>query len=242
MIRSMLAPGLVLLLAGTAIAQPKNAQKAAEKKAKELTIKEFEEQKFMLREQEKMLVRNLEVRFDFIINNLDPKEIHKQLEEGAKIVRHVREVIGIGEFDYGGNRQAAEKSLEAAESHIKSLIEKGDNLEQRKKAAVSLLESHSHVKKALTYSIKKYGLSVENEIKQGDEPESRATANRHLAESLPKIELTYHLLSAVNHEIKDYQQERNELSKKRDDAINHVRVQISAKIKQIDVQIKALKK
>jgi hypothetical protein len=243
MTRHILTLCFAFFTAESITAQPKNApQKAEEKKTKEVMIKELEEQKHQLHEQEKTALKTLDARYDYIIKNLDPKEIHRQLVEGAKLVHRVHEVIGIGDFDYGGHRHAAQKSLEAAEGHIHAMIAHDDTIEQRKKTAEGLLEAHTNVKKAVAFSVEKYGLGVGVGVKQANEPEPRAAANRQLVEELPKIELTYHLVAAVDHEIKDYQVEKKELSKKRDDAKHQVREQTSTQIKQIEGQIKALKK
>ena len=43
------------------------------------------------------------------------------------------------------------------------------------------------------------------------EMERRADEDQHLTKALPKIEMAHHLLMAVDHEIKDYQQEKHDL-------------------------------
>jgi hypothetical protein len=161
------------------------------------------------------------------------------MEEGVKILKHVHEVISIGDFDYGSHRREAQGSVSAAKEHLEEAL-KHDTPEQRGKAAEHLEAAHVNVKKALAFSIEKYGL---NDVKkEGGEPETRAAANRQLVEELPKIEFTYHLLRAVDHEIKDYKQEKKDQLKKRDEAKHQLKEQVAAQVKPIDEQIKALKK
>jgi len=207
--RPLLTISLVCFLASGAIAQPKqnNPQKAEEKKTKEVLIKELDEAKKALHSHEKATLQNLDARAEFIVKHLDPKLILQHLETAAVHVKQTHELISVGEFDYGGNRGAAQKSLELAEHHLHETI-KHNSHEQRKLAAEHVLAAHTNVQKALAFSIEKYGLGANTTVKPTTEPESRAAANRQLSAALPNIEFTYHLLAATDHEIKDYHEEK----------------------------------
>jgi hypothetical protein len=250
MIRSMLTLSFTFVIGAWAVADPMNpppkggekaAEKAAAKKTKEVMIKELEAEKHTLHEMEKTQLHMLDVRAEEIIKYLDPKEIHRQMEEAARVVRHTHEIISIGAFDYGGNRAASQHSLEAAEHHIHEAIKHNTHVE-RAKAAEHLLVAHTDVNKALVFSIKKYGLGPVVAIQPKNEPESRAAANRQLYEALPRIEFAHHLLAATDHEIKDWNLEKIQVHKNRDLAKQKLREQTALQIKQIDAQIKALKK
>jgi hypothetical protein len=113
---------------------------------------------------------------------------------------------------------------------------------ERAMAGEHLLAAHTNVKKALVFSIEKYGLGVSTAVKPGNEPESRAAANVQLSEALPKIEFAYHLMAATDHEVKDWNLEKKQVQKNRDMAKKQVKEQVALKVKEIDAQIKALKK
>jgi hypothetical protein len=259
MIRSMLTLSLLFVLASWANAEPPKHpnQTAAEKKAKEALIKqnkealikqkefqirELESKKPEVREREKIEHHILDERFHNILKYIDPKEIHNQLIEGERIARHVREVISIGDYDYGGHRIAAIKHLEHAEHQLHEAVLHPGVLAERAKAMANVLDAHTHVKKALEYSIVKYGLGVDTALKAPTEPESRAAVNRQLAVELPKIEFTYYLLVAVNHEIKDYEIEKRELLNRLNAEKHNVTERINGVIKAIDHEIGLLHK
>ena len=243
MIRTLMVLSLIFLAATWANAQPKSnaPQKAAEKKTKEMLIKELEEEKKVLHLQEKATLHNLDARADYIIKYLDPKLVGQQMEATAKLVREVHDVISVGEFDYGGHRGAAQKSLDLAEHHLHEAI-KFNSHEQRKLAAEHLIVAHRDVNKALVYSVEKYGLGTNTAVKSPTEPETRAAANRQLSVALPNIEFTYHLLAATDHEITDYNKEKRTILSNRDGAKKQVKEQVALQIKGIDAEIKALRK
>jgi len=243
MSRALLALSFVFLFGGLANAQPKPnpQQKEAVKKTKEVLIKELEEAKKVLHVQETAALKNLDARAEYIIKYLDPKALPAQLETSITLVKETHDVISIGEFDYGGNRHAAQKSLDAALHHLKETVVHNTH-EQRKLAAEHLLAAHTDVKKALVYSVEKYGLGVATATKPTTEPESRAAANRQLTAALPNIELTYYLLAAMDHEIKDFNAEKKIIHKNRDEAKKVVKAEVAVKIKEIDAEIKALRK
>ena len=74
------------------------------------------------------------------------------------------------------------------------------------------------------------------------ELERRAAENRHLMEELPKIEMAYHLLGAVDHEIEDFDAEKAKIDRKREAAKKEIREQFEAKRKELEQQLKTLKK
>ncbi len=243
MIRSLFAVSIVFLIGTCANAQPKpNPHQNAEvKKTKEVLIKELEVAKKALHVQETAVLKNLDARAEFIIKYFDPKLLPQQLEVAVTLVKEAREVISVGDFDYGGNRGVAQKSLDAAEHHLKETVVHNTH-EQRKLAAEHLLVAHTDVNKALKYSVEKYGLGSNTAKQPVGEPESRAAANRQLAAALPNIEFTYHLLAAMDHEIKDYNLEKKVILKSRDEAKKIVKAEIALKIKEIDAEIKVLRK
>jgi len=229
---------LSLLVLVVLPASPAVAQKGLTKKEKEAKIKALEGLIHQMHEQEKATQKQIDHRYDHIIRNLDPKEIHHQMEEAVKVLRHVHEVITTGDFDYGGHRHAAQESTKAAEHQLEKAL-KHDTAEERAKASKDLLAAHTDINKALRYSVEKYGLGTGRET---GEPESRAAANRQLTESIAKIELAHHLLAAVGREITDYKQEKHDLLKQRDAEKKMVHEQYAANVKPLAEEIKALKK
>jgi hypothetical protein len=228
-----------LLALAAVIAGPALAEKGGEKKkAKEVEIKALEEQIHQLREQEKAALKGLDEHYDLIIRSIEPKEVHGQLASILVVLQNVHQIISIGDFDYGGNRHAAQESVKHAEQHVEAAL-KHDTPDERHDTAESLQHAFVDVEKALTFSIEKYGTGAG---KDKGEPESRAAANAQLAAELPKIKLAYQILSAVDHEIKDFKEERHILREKRDAEKHELKEQIGAKVKGLEEEIKALKK
>jgi hypothetical protein len=187
-----------------------------------------------LEREEREAMRRIDERFHHVLHNLDPKQVRHQLGEALKTLRHVHAIISEGNFNYGGNRHAAQVAVAAAERQLKRALEH-DTHEERVRAAKDLQVAHRDVEKALAFSLKKYGLG--NSKTQTGEPETRAAANRQLVESLGMIDNTYHLLSAVDHEIKDYEVERREYLRKKDEVKRVVHAEFEAKIRQLREEI-----
>jgi hypothetical protein len=187
-----------------------------------------------LEREEKEAMNRIDERFHYVIHNLEPKQVRHQLDEALKSLRHVHAIISEGNFNYGGNRRAAQIAVAAAERQLKRALEH-DTHEERSRAARDLQAAHRDVSKALDFSLKKYGLG--NGKPERGEPETRAAANRQLVESLGTIENTHHLLSAVDHEIKDYEVERREYLKKKDEVKRKVHGEFEAKRKQLSEEI-----
>jgi len=222
--------------AGPAGAGPKDPP--AVKAQKAAAIKVLEQEIRMLRAQETMGLKTLDARYNFITRYLAPHEVHQQMEAVALVLHNVHETLTIGNFDYGGNRKAALASVEVAEHHVRNAL-RINTFEERALAAKQLQVAHVDLNKAVEYSLKKYGLGTGKET---GEAETRATANRQLADSDQKIEFTYFLLTAVNHEITDFQVEKRNLLAQRELDKKVMRQQVALQIKQLEGQIKALRK
>ncbi|HJT75945.1 MAG TPA: hypothetical protein VJ739_01985 [Gemmataceae bacterium] len=230
---------LALLAAAALIAGPAFADKGADKKAKQAQIKQLEGQIHQAKEQEKAALKAIDQRYERLIRSMEPKAVHQQLGEALQVVRQAHGVISVGDFDYGGHRGAAQHSLKAAEHQLDRALHH-DTAAERARAAHDLEAAHEDVSKALAYSLRKYGLG--NGRKDGGEPETRAAANRQLQESVSKMEFAHHLLAAVDHEIKDYKEEKKALRHKRDAEKRTAKEQHAAQVKQLEQQIRALKK
>src|SRR5450755_3873799 len=90
-----LVRSFALLALAAVVASPAFAdKKEAEKKAKEAQIKALEGQTHQLHEQEKAALKGIDERYNHIIRNMDPKEIHHQLEEILVVMHQVREDLG----------------------------------------------------------------------------------------------------------------------------------------------------
>jgi hypothetical protein len=237
MIRSVLIAMLVLLSSGVSFADNKAKIKALNEQIQQVRQKADAQEKTLdvesreamgmigkleahekaaraqLEGEEKKRLTRIDEIYDHVIRNLDPKQVHLQMHEGLKTLRRVHEVISVGDFDYGGHRAAAQSAVAAAEKQLK-LAEEHFKPEEMVKAGKDLEAAYRDIEKALAYSVQKYGLG---NGPKGGEPETRATANRELFESLSVIENTHHLLRAVDHEIKDFEHEKRELLKRRDE-------------------------
>ena len=232
-----------LLALATLIAGPAFAEKGGGKK-KEAEIKALEEQVHQLRDQEKAALKALDVRFAHIIRNMDPKEIHNQLEEILGVLHQVRDLLSLHDngkpdhLNYNDDRAKAGKSIERAHHQVEEALHH-DTAEERTKAAHDIGEVHEDLSKALAFS-QAHPAAVDGTDKK--EMERRADEDQHLTEALPKIEMAHHLLMAVDHEIKDYQQEKHDLRAKRDAQKEQTKEQLRSQIKALEEQIAALKK
>lgn len=160
----------------------KKAKEEAIKKQKAATIKVLEEQIRQLRHNEFESMKHIDGRYDYIIRNFSPGEIHRQLEESVHVLHDAYEILGDRNYDYGGHRVAAQESVKAAENHLGQVL-KHNTPEERGLAAKDLEVAHEDIKKALVYSVKKYGIDQVSPGNTANEKESRATANWHLRES-----------------------------------------------------------
>jgi hypothetical protein len=186
-----------------------------------------------LEAEEKAAMKRIDERFHYIIEHLDRKHVRQELEALRRTVHEVHEVLTVGDFDYGGNRIAARRSLSAAERRLGEALEH-DNFDNRAHAAKDLRVAAVDLEKALNYSISKYGLGTG--VAKG-EPESRAAANVQMANSFVVIEKGHHWLAAIDHEIKDVEFEKRELLKKRDVVKRQTHEEFQAKIKLLGSEI-----
>ena len=155
------------------------------------------------------------------------------MEEALKTLRHVHEIVSIGNFDYGGHRKAAQDSIKAAEHQLRWALDH-DTYEERAKAARDLHAAHRDLERCLAYSGNRYGFG---NGKPGRQARDAPAANRQLANAMPVIENTHHLLMAVDHEIKDYEHEKRELLKKRDEIKRKVHEEFHARIHNLSKEI-----
>jgi hypothetical protein len=228
---------LALLALATLIAGPAFAGKGPDKKAKEAEIKALEEQLHQLHEQEKAALKGIDERYNHIIRHLDPKEVHRQLEEILVVMRQVREDLGHADnLNFGGNRLRARESAEQAEHQLEKAL-KHDTPEERAITAHDIKAVHEDIVKGLAFS-------EEHPLAGGgpDELQRRAIANKRLVDALPVILQAHHLLVAVDHEIKDYKEEKHTLNKRREFEKKETKEQFHAKAKEIEEKIKSLKK
>jgi hypothetical protein len=230
-----------LLIVATAIACPAFAAKPGKdaKKAGEIAIKALEEQIHDLRGQEKAAVKGLDERYEHLIKSMDPKEIHGQLEEILVLLRQVNVDLGRADnLNYGGHRAAARESIERADHQIDRALHH-DTAEERTKAAHDIGAVHEDLGKALEFS-------AEHPLDGKGIPQvelaKRIAENRRLVDALPRIELAHHVLMAVDHEIKDYKEEKKVLHEKHKAAEKELKEQFHAKIKALEQEIKTLKK
>jgi len=220
------------------VASPAQAQQKAQDKKTQ--IEALKAQIKQLRESEKPALKQIDVKYEHILKYLDPKQVRGQLEEGVKVLRHVHEVISEGDFDYGGHRKAAQESVRAAEHQLEHAAHHHESWEARKRAAEDLRHAHEDLSKALRFSLEKYGANPTN-VPQG-EPESRAAANQQLVGAIGQIELTHHLLTAVDHEIRDWKEARKHLNEQREQEKHALKEQIKSTVKQLEAQIKMIEK
>jgi hypothetical protein len=249
-VRSIILLALALLIAIPAFAdKAADQKKEAEKRAKEAKVKAVEEKIHHLHDHEKSALKGIDERYAHTIRSLDPKEVHHQLEEILVELRKVQDSLpvehnplqddGIRDgLDYGGYRIKAHASIEKADHQVERAL-KHDTPEERGKAAHDIGAVHEDLNAALIFS-REHPLDGHGKTK--DELERRAVENQRLTDALPQIEQAHHLLSAVDHEIKDYDKEKNDLRKKRDQEKKETRERIQGKIKQLEEQLNALKK
>lgn len=235
---------LLALLALTALpAGPAFAGKE-DKKAKEAEIKALEEQIRDLQQQEKGVLKGIDARFEYILRCMDPKEIHRQLEEILVVLREVSRLLTVNNnftpdhLNYDGYRHKAHESIERADQQIEKALAH-DTAEERARAAHDIGVVREDVLKALTFSLE-HPADVDGTSKE--ELERRAEENKRLKEALPRIEEAHHLLMAVDHEIADYKEEKAEVIRKRDGEKKEVKDQFHAKYKELEEKIAALKK
>ena len=224
------------LVLAAVIVCPAFAAKDA-KKAGEAAIKGLEQQIHEQRVQEKAALKALDAQYEHVIKSIDPKEVHTQLAEILVVLHQVREDLGhADDLNFGGNRVHARESAENAEHQVERAL-KHDTWEERAKAAHDIGAIHEDLVKGLAFS-------AEHPLagKGADELARRAVANQRLVDAEPRIALAYHVLVAVDHEIKDYKEEKKVLHEKHEAARKELKEQFHVKIKELEEQLKALKK
>jgi hypothetical protein len=168
---------------------------------------------------------------------MDPKGIHTQFEETLVVLHQVREDLGhADDLNFGGNRVHARESAENAEHQVERAL-RHDAWEERAKAAHDIGAIHEDLVKGLAFS-------VEHPLagKGPEELQRRAVANQRLVDAEPRIALAHHVLMAVDHEITDYKAEKAALHAKHEAARKELKEQFHVKIKELEEQLKALKK
>ncbi len=231
-----LVRSLALLTLAIVAACPAFAAKDA-KKAGDIAIKALEDQIHDLRGQEKAALTSLDERFDYIAGVMDPKGIHTQLEEILVVLRQVKEDLGrADDLNFGGNRVHARESTEKAEHQVERALEH-DTAEDRAKAANHIGAVHDDLVKGLAFS-------AEHPLagKGADELQRRAVANQRLIDAAPRIALAHYVLAAVDHEITDWKAEKKALHEKHEAERKETKEQFHDKIKDLEEQLKALKK
>ncbi len=189
-----------------------------------------------LEHEEREALKHIDERFDHIIRHLDPKEVHHQLEEALHTLRHIRETMppsGKDDLNYDGLRAAAHRRIEAAEHQLRRTLEH-DTHEERAKAARDIHDAHVDIEKALSYSLKKHAAGGKT---TPEKEKQYAAVNQLLQQDLPMLDRTHHLLMAVDHEIKDYEHEKRELRRKRDEIKKQVHEDFHARIQHLDKEI-----
>jgi hypothetical protein len=237
----LLVHSFALLTLAAVTAGPALAGKGLTRKQKDEKIKVLEGKINQLQGQRVAAVKSIDAHYGNIIRSLEPKEVQTQLKETLVVLRQLNDGLFLRQdgLDYGGNRVKARASIEQADHQIEKAL-KHDAAEERAKAAHDVGVVYEDLGAALAFS-KEHPLDGQGSAK--GELERRAVENEKLmTESLPKIEQAHHLLLAVDHEIKDYSEEKNALRQKRDNEKNKTRQQFNAQIKNLQDEINVLKK
>jgi hypothetical protein len=185
-------------------------------------------QRARLENEERVALKRIDERFDHILHNLAPKHVHAQLETALKTTHIAKQALEQGDWDFGGNRAAARRSLGAADRQLEWTLAH-DTHEERVKAARDLEAAHVDLDKALAYVATKFA--------SGGMPPGQLVATQQLTEAIPIIDNTHHLLRYVDHEIKDFDHEKRELLKRRDAEKHKVHEAFAAKIKQLGAEV-----
>ncbi len=233
-----------LLALTTLIVSPAFARSGEKKAQKEAEIKSLEEQIHKLREEEKHALKALDENYEKFVHNSDPKEIHSQLERILGVLHQVRDLLSLHDngtsdhLNYDNYRHKAHESIEKAEHQVQRALDH-DTWQERRKAGEDIHAVHEDLRKALEFS-KDHPDAIDGKSKE--DLERRATENQHLTEALPKIEEAHQLLTSVDHEVKDFEQEKHNLRAKRDADKEQTKKQFADQIKPLEEQLKKLKK
>jgi hypothetical protein len=146
-----LARSLALIALTTAAASPAFAAKDA-KQIGDIVIKALEDQIHDLRGQEKAALNALDERDDYVLSVMDPKGIHKELEETLVVLRRVKEDLGrADDLNLGGYRAHIQEATEKAERQVDRALQH-ETAEERAKAANDLGAVHDDLAKGLAFS------------------------------------------------------------------------------------------
>jgi len=178
-------------------------------------------------QQVKVAVKQIEQRFEHIISNMEPKQVAEQMKQSLQALQKVKEVWKGANPDYGGYWKAAQDTVNAAEVQLK-LAGKNETPPARAAAGRDLGLAHHALERALDYSRKHYGPG-----KPMSMPESQARSDQQLEQTLPILEKSHHLLQAVDHEIKDFKQEKQQILARRNVQIQEAHQPIHVLNKQI---------
>jgi DNA repair exonuclease SbcCD ATPase subunit len=240
----LLARSFALLALAAVIVGPAFAGKGLTRKEKDEAIKALEGKIHQLQGQEKGALKSIDERYNQIIRSMDPKGIHHQLEEILVVLHQVNDLLSVygngtpDKLNYDDNRAHAHESIVRAEHQMEKALHH-DTWEERAHAAHDIGAVHEDLLKALAFSAE-HPLKIDGKSKE--DLERRAVENQHLTEALPKIEVAHYVLAAADHEITDYKEEKNVLNQKRGNEKNDAKEQIGAQIKELQEQIKVLKK
>jgi hypothetical protein len=227
------------IIACPAFAAKPGKEKGDAKKAGEVAIHALEQQIHEQKEQEKAALKALDARFEHVIKSMDPKEIRGQLEEILVLLRQVQVDLGRGdELNYGRNRVRAREAIEKADHQVDRALHH-DTWEERARAAHDIGAVHEDLGKALAFSAEH---PLDGKGIPAVELAKRAAENQRLVDALPRIELAHHVLVAVDHEVKDYKEEKKVVHEKHEAARKELKEKFHAKIKELEEQVRALKK
>ncbi len=166
---------------------------------------------------------------------MDPKEIRGQLEETLVLLQQVKADLGhADELNYGGNRVRARDSADKAEHQIERALHH-DTWEERAKAAHDIGAVHEDLGKALVFS-------AEHPLDGKGIPQvelaKRVAENQRLVDALPRIAAAHSVILAVDHEVKDYNEEKKALHEKHKAAAKQMKEQYHAKIEALEEQLR----
>ncbi len=188
--------------------------------------------------EEKETLKHIDEKFEHIIKNLAPKEVHHQLEEILKTLEHIRVSVSGHNDDHLNDdlnfhgRGTVMDSVGKAEKQVKEALHH-DTPEERRKADEAIQAAHKELDHCL--SMKGVVKGPEKGTAQGAAEIAATTQLLH--EDVAKLEHLHHLLQAVDHEIKDYEHEKKELLKKKEDEKKHKREEFHHKREHLEKEI-----
>jgi hypothetical protein len=186
-----------------------------------------------LEREEREAMKHIDEHYHWMMEHMQPKQVHQQLQQALQTLRGMKTTLEQGNWDYGGNRQAARRSIGAADHQLARALEH-DTWEERARAGHDIGAAHADLGKALAYVEQKYpnnkGMSA-----------GQVAATQQLTAAMPTLEQTHHLLTAVDHEIKDFEHEKQALWQKREAEKKQKHEEFQAKIRELGKEIHSQK-